>query len=242
MVLFKKIYKMVKTQKENNKDSESKLFVPNYAAFTVRLKFDENGHLKSFGVKSKKCPKFNWGSSGGKEEPNDNGNPEKTSQREYEEETAMEDLNPIEKYFSISRGNNQTRDGSNRLKEFVNHFFVSFQKIEPRTKPQLSQKESIEALGWFTLYEYEHLLLKQNHRLAFIELCYLLEERFPEDEILFEDLKKCAYSLFERPSDVGGVYMLKCVNGTSSFNEKVLGYVLPSNLIEGLKIEINPKG
>ncbi len=219
--------------------SEPLLFSPNYASFTARLKYDDYGHIKIFAVKTKKAPVFNWGLSGGKEEVVDNGNLLKTSSREYTEETTMEDFNDAELYFIVSRNNNLV---SLYKRPFVNYFLVSFQDVEPVAKPKLSPKESVEGIGWFNLKEYEDLPLKQSHRLAFVELCYWLKEKFGNDQNLLDDLSKCSFQIFERPSKAGNLLMWKHDGGTSEFSKKSISYFLSNNLTDGLKIEENPKG
>jgi hypothetical protein len=235
------ILKVKKIKLEDGKGLEPNPFPfsPSYASFTARLKYDDYGRIKIFAVKTKKAPIFNWGFSGGKEESIDDKDFLKTSNREYTEETTMEDLNKSKLYFSVSRKDNLIKLYE---KPFINYFLLSFQDIEPIAKPKLSPKESVEGIAWFSLKEYEDLPLKQSHRLAFVELCYYLKENFGHDQNILEDLLKCSYQIFERPSEVGNVLMWKHENGTSLFSKNSIGYFLSNNLSDGLKIEENPKG
>ena len=157
----------------------SSKFEPSFAAFTAILKLCEDFRYRIFGVKTSKAQIFNWGLSGGKEELVDKGNFYNTRRREYVEETATDDPNESNIYFQIKRKNNLDQ-GSPTMRDFINYFLLSFQKIEPTTRPKLSPKESVIGMGWFTLSEFEQLMLKQNHRVAFIELCYFLEEHAKE--------------------------------------------------------------
>jgi hypothetical protein len=216
-------------------------FQPTYAAFTAVIKYTQSRTINIFGVKTNKAKVYNWGYSGGKEEEIDEGNLFKTRRREYLEETTMDDPNPSEKYFSLTRRNNQ---GSVCNQEFANHFLVSFQEIEPTTKPKLSPKESVEGFGWFNLSEFENLMLKQNHRIAFIELCYWLEEKHSKsNDSLKMQLSKCAYQVFERPSTVGNVLRFKFDDRsqTTDYSKQALPFLINPKLFEGFKIYKNHK-
>lgn len=235
---------MVNEIKKEGNGEASVSFESTYSAFTAHLKQCEDGHYKIFGVKTSKCPIFNWGFSGGKEDVQDGGKIINTSKREHIEETTTDNPNPVEPYFKIVRTNNLDK-GFEVKREFVNYFLLSFMTVEPTERPHLSPKESIIGMGWFTFHEFERLMLKQNHRIAFVELCYLLDEHAREkgDSILQEDVSQCVYKLFERPSSVGNVLMYKYEDdkGTSDWSRKSLFYLINPSLFEGFKIFANPK-
>ena len=239
---------MIFEMKKNDEGQGPKLFIPTYAAFTVYLMW-ENEILKIFAVKSKKSPSYPCGFSGGKEELVDKKDVSATRIREHFEETRLESHDPAEFLLKITRKNNQIEMVKSEIfnisiEPFINYFFYCFENADPEIRPKLLPKESVEALGYFTLSEFDSLLLKQSHRIAFFELCYVLEEKFINNSFLQEELKKCMYLFFERPSLVGNVLMYKFDNRsqTSESSEKILPYLFDKKLWEGLRIFSNPKG
>lgn len=212
-------------------------FQSKYAAFTGRLRYNNNGNLEIFAVKTSKAKDFPWGFSGGKEEIVDKENIFLTSRREYLEETTMEDPNRSEIFFKLKRKNNSS------IGEFANYFLVSFQEIEPTTRPKLVQKESVVGMSWGSLSEFENLSLKQNHRIAFVELCYWLQEKHAKnDPSIARQLSKCSYQVFERPSITGCVLRFKYDEKSKSTEtaRKSLPFLINPKLFEGFKIYKNP--
>jgi len=176
-----------------------KIFVPSYAGFVFWVVM-YNKTLNLVLTKTKKTNIRPWGVTGGKEEKQDNRNAIMTALRESSEETgvpAKQQVQDVKKICEIIRKN----DNKN-LPDFTNYFYYSLLK-EKELPIILNKKDSIVEVGLFSFQEVEKMEIKNNHMVAFVELCFVLEELAESNKDVAMTLMNLNYVSYKRPSENG---------------------------------------
>lgn len=181
--------------------------LPTYAAFGICWAFDP--YTRQIYVliaeSQNSCHGFPFGFPGGKQSHEDGSDMVKTVEREFKEETRLliELPVPTWRVFTKNRRNDDAGNGA----PFRN-YFLGFQVADRMEfKPEPAMKDTVKEVKWYSLQDAERLPLKNDHRLALIELCYQLEENLKVE--MKDALMALTFKMFHRPGDIHQNVLIK---------------------------------